>query len=69
VGDIDLDDTPDFVVANSLSNSTGVLLSGTQISVPYSGLSLVTGHSIQATYTRATSGAYVSSTSSSIAAP
>jgi sugar lactone lactonase YvrE len=69
VGDIDLDDTPDFVVANSLSNSTGVLLSGTQISVPYSGLSLVSGNSIQATYTRNTSGAYVSSTSPGITAP
>jgi hypothetical protein len=69
VGDIDLDDTPDFVVANSLSNSTGVLLSGTQITVPYSGLSLVAGDSIKATYTRDISGAYVSSTSSNVTAP
>jgi hypothetical protein len=69
VGDIDLDETPDFVVANSLSNSTGVLLSGTQVTVSYSGLSLVSGNSIQATYTRDTSGAYVSSISSGITAP
>jgi len=36
VADLDSDGTPDLVVSNCFSNNTGVLLSGTQIAVPYS---------------------------------
>ncbi len=39
VGDLDLDGTPDVVVSNCFSNNTGVLFDGTQIAVPYTGLS------------------------------
>ncbi len=38
VGDLNQDGTPDLVVSNCFSNNIGVLLSGTQISVPYSDL-------------------------------
>jgi len=51
VGDLNLDGTPDLVVANCFSNNTGVLLDGTLISVPYSGLSLPPGNSFNASYT------------------
>ncbi|WP_263349831.1 beta strand repeat-containing protein [Acidicapsa acidisoli] len=69
VGDIDLDGTPDVVVSNCFSNNTGALLSGTQISVPYSGLSLVAGHSIQAAYTPDGSSKYGASTTAATTAP
>jgi hypothetical protein len=69
VGDLDSDGTPDVVVSNCFSNSTGTLVSGTQISVPYSGLSLVAGHSVQASYTAGAGSEYGSSTSSSVTAP
>jgi len=51
VGDLDGDGTPDVVVSSEFSNQTGVLLSGSQISVPYSGLSLRAGDLVNATYT------------------
>jgi hypothetical protein len=69
VGDIDSDGTPDVVVSNCFSNNTGALLSGTQISIPYTGLSLVAGHSIQAVYTRDSNSKYGSSSSAVTAAP
>jgi len=69
VGDVDLDSTPDLVVSNCFSNNTGVLLSGTQISVPYTGLTLAAGHSIQATYTPNSNSKYGSSTSPAATAP
>jgi hypothetical protein len=69
VGDLDRDGTPDLVVANCFSNDTGVMLAGTQISVPYSGLSLVPGDSLHATYTPDGSSKYGSSTSPNVTAP
>lgn len=69
VADIDQDGTPDIVVSNCFSNSTGVLLSGTQIAVPYSGLALTPGHQVYAAYTPDSSSAYGPSTSSSVTAP
>jgi predicted outer membrane repeat protein len=69
VGDLDLDGTPDIVVSNCFSNNTGVLLSGTRISVPYSGLALVPGDSLNATYTPDGSSKYGTSTSANVTAP
>jgi CSLREA domain-containing protein len=69
VGDLDLDGTPDIVVSNCFSNNTGVLLSGTRISVPYSGLGLVPGDSLHATYTPDGSSKYGASTSANVTAP
>jgi len=67
VGDLDLDGTPDLVVSNCFSNNTGVLLDGTQISVPYSGLSLPSGDSFVATYTPDSASKYGSSNTGNIA--
>ena len=69
VGDLDLDGTPDVVVSNCFSNNTGVLLDGTQISVPYSGLSLAPGHQLNATYTPDSNSKYGSSISPDVTAP
>ena len=69
VGDVDLDGTPDLVVSNCFSNNTGVLLSGTQISVPYTGLTLAAGHLIDATYTPDSNSKYGASTSPVTTAP
>ena len=69
VGDLDSDGTPDIVVSNCFSNNTGVLLSGTQISVQYSGLALVPGDSLHATYTPDGSSKYATSTSPNVTAP
>ncbi len=67
VGDLDLDGTPDLVVSNCFSNNAGVLLDGTQISVPYSGLSLPSGDSFNATYTPDSASKYGSSNTGNIA--
>jgi hypothetical protein len=69
VGDLDQDGTPDLVVSNCFSNNTGTLLDGSQISVPYSGLSLTSGNTLNSTYTPDSSSKYASSTSSSVTAP
>jgi Bacterial Ig-like domain (group 3)/FG-GAP-like repeat len=69
VGDLDLDGTPDVVVSNCFSNNTGVLLDGTQISVPYSGLSLSPGHQLNAAYTPDSNSKYGSSISPDVTAP
>jgi len=69
VGDLDLDGTPDLVVSNTFSNNTGTLLDGTQIAVPYSGLELVPGHSLHATYTPDGASKYGPSISASVTAP
>ena len=69
VGDLDLDGTPDVVVSNCFSNNTGVLLDGTQISVPYSGLSLAAGHQLNAAYTPDSNSKYGSSISPDVTAP
>lgn len=69
VGDTDRDGTPDLVVANCFSDNTGVLLSGTQISVPYSGLSFVPGDTLHATYTPDGASKYGASTSPGATAP
>ena len=69
VGDLDLDGTPDIVVSNCFSNNTGVLFSGTRISVPYSGLALVPGDTLHATYTPDGSSKYGASTSANVTAP
>jgi hypothetical protein len=69
VADLDQDGTPDVVVSNCFSNSTGVLLDGTQIAVPYTGLSFTTGAAIQAVYTPNSASKYASSTSSTVTAP
>ncbi len=69
VGDLDLDGTPDIVVSNCFSNNTGVLLSGTQISVPYTGLSLTPGDTLNATYAPDGASSYGSSTSPNVTAP
>lgn len=63
-GDLDLDGTPDLVVSNCFSNNTGVLLDGTQIAVPYTGLSLTAANQYNASYTPDSSSKYGSSTSS-----
>jgi hypothetical protein len=69
VGDLDLDGTPDVVVSNCFSNNTGVLLDGTQISVPYSGLFLTPGHQLNAAYTPDSNSKYGSSISPDVTAP
>ncbi|MGB6686746.1 MAG: FG-GAP-like repeat-containing protein [Terracidiphilus sp.] len=69
VGDIDHDGTPDVIVSNCFSNNTGVLLDGTEISTPYTGLSLTGGHSLNATYTPDGASNYGSSTSANVTAP
>src|SRR5271165_5966977 len=69
VGDLDLDGTPDVVVSNCFSNNTGVLLDGTQIAVPYTGLSLTAGHTLNATYAPDGASKYGSSTSPNVTAP
>ena len=69
VGDLDLDGTPDIVVSNCFSNNTGVLLGGTRISVPYSGLALVPGDTLHATYSPDGSSKYGASTSANVTAP
>jgi trimeric autotransporter adhesin len=69
VGDLNRDGTPDLVVSNCFSDNTGVLLSGTQISVPYSGLGLVPGDALHATYTPDGNSKYGASTSPGVTAP
>ena len=69
VGDLNGDGTPDIVVANCFSNNVGTLLSGTQISVPYTGLALVPGDTLHAVYTPDGSSKYGSSTSANVTAP
>jgi hypothetical protein len=69
VGDLDLDGTPDIVVSNCFSNDTGTLLSGTQISVPYSGLSLTPGNTLNAMYSPNGGSKYGGSTSRNVTAP
>ena len=69
VGDLDLDGTPDIVVSNCFSDNTGVLLSGTQISVPYTGLSFTPGQMLNATYTPGGASNHGSSTSPNVTAP
>ena len=68
-GDLNADGTPDIVVANCFSNNTGVLLGGTQISVPYTGLSLPTGNTLNATYSPDGNSKYGTSTSPNVTAP
>jgi hypothetical protein len=67
--DIDKTGTPDIVVANTFSNNTGVLLSGTQITVPYTGLSLPAGNTLNAAYSPDGSSKYGTSTSPNVVAP
>ena len=69
VADIDQDGTPDVVVSNCFSNNTGVLLDGTLIVVPYTGLTLTAGHSIQASYTPGATSSYGASTAPVTTAP
>ena len=69
VGDLDLDGTPDLVVSNCFSNNTGVLRSGTQISVPYTGLSMTPGDTLHAVYTPDGASKYGTSTSANVTAP
>ena len=69
VGDINLDGTPDVVVSNCFSNNTGVLLDGTQIAVPFSGLSLTAGNQYNGTYTPDSNSKYGSSISPNMTAP
>ena len=69
VGDLNGDGTPDIVVANCFSNNTGTLLSGTQISVPYTGLALIPGDTLHAVYTPDGSSKYGTSTSANVTAP
>jgi Bacterial Ig-like domain (group 3)/FG-GAP-like repeat len=66
VGDLDDDGTPDIVVSNSTTDRTGVLLTGVEISVPYTGLSLTPGNMLYATYTPDEASKYRSSSSSKI---
>jgi hypothetical protein len=68
-GDLDGSGTGDVVVANTFSNNTGVLLSGTQISVPYTGLSLPAGNTLNATYSPDGNSKYGASTSPNVTAP
>jgi len=68
-GDLNEDGTPDIVVANCFSNNTGVLLGGTQISVPYTGLSLPAGNTLNAVYTPDANSKYGTSTSPNVTAP
>ena len=69
VGDLDLDGTPDVIVSNCFSNNTGVLRSGTQISVPYTGLSMTPGDTLHAVYTPDGASKYGTSTSANVTAP
>ena len=69
VGDLDRDGTPDLVVSNCFSNNTGVLLSGTQIAVPYSGLGLIPGDLLKGSYTPDGASQYGASVSASSVAP
>lgn len=69
VGDLDGDGTPDIVVSNNSKNETEVFLSGAQISVPYTGLSLPAGNVVNATYTPDAASKYRSSSSPSRVAP
>jgi hypothetical protein len=69
VGSLNIDGTPDIVVSNCFSNNTGVLLDGTQISVPYSGLTLTPGHTLGAAYTPDGASKYGSSKSANTTAP
>ncbi len=69
VGDVDLDGTPDLLVSNCFSNNTEELLSGSEISVPYSGLSLTPGHTLNAAYTPDANSKYGASTSPNVTAP
>jgi CSLREA domain-containing protein len=69
VGDLDGDGTPDLVVSNCTSNNTGVLRTGTQISVPYNGLGLVPGDTLHAAYTPDGTSKYGPSTSAGVTAP
>jgi hypothetical protein len=69
VGDLDGDGTPDLVVSNCTSNNTGVLRTGTQISVPYNGLGLVPGDTLNAAYTPDGTSKYGPSTSAGVTAP
>jgi len=68
-GDLNGDGTPDIVVANCFSNNTGVLLDGTQISVPYTGLTLPGGNTLNAVYTPDESSKYGASTSPDVTIP
>ncbi len=68
-GDLDADGTPDIVVANCFSNNTEVLLGGTQISVPYTGLSLPVGNALNAVYSPDGNSEYGASTSPNVTAP
>jgi hypothetical protein len=67
VGDLNLDGTPDLAVSNCFSNNTGVLLDGTQISVPFSGLSLAPTNLYNGSYTPNGASKYGSSTSANTA--
>lgn len=69
VGDLNKDGTPDIVVSNCFSDNVGVLLSGTQISVPYAGLSLPPGDTLNATYSPDSNSKYGASTSPNVTAP
>jgi VCBS repeat protein len=69
VGDLDLDGTPDIVVPNCFSNNTGVLLTGTQISVPYTGLLMTPGDTLDATYAPDVASQYSGSISPGVIAP
>lgn len=69
VGDLNKDGTPDIVVSNCFSDNIGVLLGGTQISVPYSGLALTPGDTVDATYAPDGSSKYGGSTSPGVTAP
>ena len=69
VGDVNLDGTPDIAVPNCFSNNTGVLLDGTEISVPYSGLSLTPGDTLNSSYSPDSNSKYGPSTSANVTAP
>jgi len=66
-GDINFDGTPDVVVANCFSNNTGVLFDGTQIAVPYTGLSLSPSDLFNGSYTPDGASKYGASTSANTA--
>jgi hypothetical protein len=68
-GDLNADGTPDIVVANCFSNNTGVLIDGTQISVPYTGLTLPGGNTFNAAYTPDGNSKYGGSTSPNVTVP
>ena len=69
VGDLNLDGTPDLVTSNCFSNSTGTLLSGTQIATPYTGLSLAAGNLVKAVYTPGGGSQYGTSASTNATVP